>query len=279
VPLHLLLLHHSLVTGEAAGAGPAAAAVEVEPGAGAAAAAVEVGAAAGAPSAALRAELRALLLSRLLPHLRALGAARAPLLARLLSFALARALGSAAAAAAPPPPPSRAAAAASFCSVLRCALHRAAPAAERAARGEALLAAAGWPAQLAAFGSAAPRQLLAATARLVYAEEGAGDTDSADSADGEGGAGGVGGVPGAPAAAAAAAASAPLAALAARAVREVQAMRPARAGAARAALLRAGGSEAEAAAARAQEEAQTVASLTLLAALLPAAAEVQPLGL
>ena len=38
-------------------------------------------------------------------------------------------------------------------------------------------------------------------------------------------------------------------------------------------------SEAEAAVARAQEEAQTVASLTLLAALLPAAAEVQPLGL
>eukprot|EP00964_Phaeocystis_antarctica_P008397 scaffold4527_cov48-Phaeocystis_antarctica.AAC.1 len=56
-------------------------------------------------------------------------------------------------------------------------------------------------------------------------------------------------------------------------------MRPARAGAARAALLRAGGSEAEAAAAREQEEVEAVAGLTLLAVLLPAAAKMQPAAL
>ena len=208
-------------------------------------------------SRAAAAELRAVLLSRVLPYLRSLAAAPAPP-AKLLSVLV----GSAATRARGPATSSAAAAAASFSTVLRCALHGtgAAGSSARVARGEGLLAmaAVALPERLSGYHSDAPaKRLLATAVQLIYGDGSQRGSDDDD--------------------AAAAAAPRPLARLAILAAKDVMAMRPAQAAAARAAMKRlggGGGGEDDAAA----EEAEVARKVAMLGLMLPALpqAELQP---
>ena len=212
-------------------------------------------------SRAAAAELRAVLLSRVLPYLRSLASAPAHEKKPLLSATVA----SAASRARVPATASAAVGAASFSTVLRCALHgTGAPGSSaRVARGEALLAetAVELPeflsGDLGANSDGAGKRLLATEVQLIYGD---GTHEASEDDD-----------------AATAASPRPLARLATLAVKEVMAMRPAQAAAARAAMKRlggGGGGEDDAAA----EEAEVARKVAMLGLMLPALpqAELQP---